>query len=465
MKVYILGASKAGEECYKKTNKFCNILGFIDNDNEKWGKYLVEKVEIFSPEILKINKEYDLIIIASMHTEEIAKQLQEMNIDNFIVLPLNAEDIIHPDFKVYIDYSNKAFKFFAKIKRLQLNIENISISEYNKRYLSEKNLSELFLYADFLWNIYKYHGFPNNLLDYGGGSGLLGMFAKYLGVKNVYYIDIYDVSCKDVEMIANELKIYLNDYICGDIDEVIEYSLLSDIYFDAIVSYDVLEYIYDLDNFFKKLPQVCESNCFVSMWSIKESDSLTRNGAEYLIDFDKLKKDIKTFKNVYILPTNKKSSNVIGLCLQDKPYSNILEEYIEEQDKMIYRLNSYYDILIKWMNKKNKDKSISNWLMEKGMDEIIIYGAGEIGQVLYTELIKDNRIKIKYICDNNKNSRYFIDYMEDINIINLNELNSNFKEMKNIIITPIHAYDKIYKSINNDYKHNIINLRTIIEEM
>ena len=52
-------------------------------------------------------------------------------------------------------------------------------------------------------------------------------------------------------MIAKELNIDLEDYICGDLDNVINYSILNNRYFDAIISNDVIEHIYDVDEYFK----------------------------------------------------------------------------------------------------------------------------------------------------------------------------------------------------------------------
>ena len=567
MKVYILGESTLGEKCYKNIRNYCNIIGFIDNDSKKKEKYTNGGIEIFSPQILKDNSDYDLIIIASMYVEEIVFQLRKNNIFNFILPPMDGKDISHKDFNVYVEYSKKACEFYYdRVKHLQQKVKKLSISEYNQRYLSGKPIIEIFRYVEFMWSTYKYSGSPNVFLDYGGGSGLLGAFVKYLGVENVYYHDIYNVLCEDAKIIANEINIEFNDYICGDLDDVIKYSILNNVYFDAVSSYDVLEHIYDVEDFLERLPQICKRDCFIGMWTTANSynarivkdieakhyqkeylgsknlvgwkerdallsyiqireqiimelvnrqgisisefdlirlvretrgmdkkdmythlnkfsiegihpkirkdkfpsntcDPLTGNWAEHLIDFDELAKSVKSFANVYIFPEEREEFDIIGFCLHNKAYSHILEEFIDEQDKQLFRHNAYYSMMSRWIKKLNTDKNIADWLVSKEIHEVIIYGAGELGLILYEQLIKDNRIVIKALCDKNKRTNSFSQFVRNIEMIDIDDLNSNIAEEKNIIVTPVHVYDEIHKSITRKIKHNVINLNTIIDEM
>jgi len=95
-----------------------------------------------------------------------------------------------------------------------------------------------------------------SLIDHGGGLGLLSLLAKELGVGRVIYNDIDPKFLEAAQSIARLMGCEADDYLLGDIDRLIEQ--LGSNTIDAMVSYDVLEHIYDLDDFFAEL---CSSSC------------------------------------------------------------------------------------------------------------------------------------------------------------------------------------------------------------
>lgn len=42
----------------------------------------------------------------------------------------------------------------------------------------------------------------NVFVDYGAGTGIMSLLAREMGFGAVLYVDIYDVSCRDAELIA-----------------------------------------------------------------------------------------------------------------------------------------------------------------------------------------------------------------------------------------------------------------------
>lgn len=111
-----------------------------------------------------------------------------------------------------MDYDNKnlcrkidlaTYKLFSKLKKIEIN--KLDISEYNMCYLNNKNLNQIFIYSQILYYILSENININNFLDYGGGTGLLSLLAIECGVPNVFYNDIYNISCRDAETIAKEL--------------------------------------------------------------------------------------------------------------------------------------------------------------------------------------------------------------------------------------------------------------------
>lgn len=150
--------------------------------------------------------------------------------------------------------ANSLFNDLRNIKPLDLNI-----SEYNQRYLKDKlqNLeSELardaYIVGSTLCESRKsLEGIV--FIEYGGGTGFLSLLSKKLGIGTVIYNDIYDISCKDAKKIAQILGCEADYYVQGAIDDLVEFCRGHRIKGDCIGSYDVLEHIYDTDDFGRKL--------------------------------------------------------------------------------------------------------------------------------------------------------------------------------------------------------------------
>jgi len=150
-------------------------------------------------------------------------------------------------------------------KLLNLDVTSLQLSEYNQRYLGIKISSlkgTLSLYSRLLYlalNNTQLSPKTSVLVDYGGGSGVISLLAAEMGVGTVIYNDIYDVSCKDVGILSNALGLPLDHIVCGDVDELMSYLQGNSISINAIVSYDVLEHIYDVETHFRKLGRLTGS--------------------------------------------------------------------------------------------------------------------------------------------------------------------------------------------------------------
>jgi len=192
------------------------------------------------------------------------KTLDDMKfIYNFAYLPKNT--------KLLTDINSAACRLYEKLK--VLNIDTLNISDYNKRYLNKRmgNLnSNLQLYSHLLsWALAKTEISKNKFVfvDYGAGIGILSLLAKELGVGTVIYNDIYDVSCKDAETIGNHVGNPADFYVQGDIEELINFIKKANINCNAIASYDVIEHIYDIEIFFKRIPLLSNDGLTIVMAS------------------------------------------------------------------------------------------------------------------------------------------------------------------------------------------------------
>lgn len=149
---------------------------------------------------------------------------------------------------------NRIFNDMQEINPLDLNI-----SEYNQRYLKDQlqNLrNSLFRYASIIEAALSQAEKPLAdmvFIEYGGGTGFLSLLAKRMRIGTVIYNDIYDVSCKDAKEIARILGCPADHYVQGNIDDLVAFCDEYKLKCDTVGSNDVLEHIYDIDDFCSKL--------------------------------------------------------------------------------------------------------------------------------------------------------------------------------------------------------------------
>jgi hypothetical protein len=142
-----------------------------------------------------------------------------------------------------------------------LDIQQLDVSDYTRRYLDN--------YRALLVPTLQLHGHllalaladgPEDLrravlVDYGGGSGLLSLLARAAGVGTVVYTDIYDVACRDAQVLASAIGCEADAYLEGDVDDVLARLEQLRLEATAVASYDVIEHIYDTDAFLTALPR------------------------------------------------------------------------------------------------------------------------------------------------------------------------------------------------------------------
>ena len=140
-------------------------------------------------------------------------------------------------------------RLLAKIQAVDLS--SLAVSDYTRRYLSDQLRSAAYIgtFAQVLseatsdWDA---DLGSMRMVELGGGTGLQTLLAIESGVGHVTYSDIYDVSCADVVEIAHAVGLDIPRIICADTDDLVAQlnADLADV--DAILSYDVIEHIYDV---------------------------------------------------------------------------------------------------------------------------------------------------------------------------------------------------------------------------
>jgi 2-polyprenyl-3-methyl-5-hydroxy-6-metoxy-1,4-benzoquinol methylase len=155
------------------------------------------------------------------------------------------------------DINSAASRLHKKVE--VLDGHSLPISHYNKHYFDsyQKDILRVLQRSSFILflstSVYRKPLSDLVFVDYGGGTGFLALLAKELGIGTVIYSDIYDISCQDARVIADSLQLVANSYVCGDVDELLDFLQRERIHCDAIMSYDVLEHIYNVESFLHKL--------------------------------------------------------------------------------------------------------------------------------------------------------------------------------------------------------------------
>ena len=110
-------------------------------------------------------------------------------------------------------------------------------------------------------------------------------------------------------------------------------------------------------------------------------------------------------------------------------------------------------LMNEWVKVKQANKSVGNYLLEKGYKRIAIYGMSYAGQRLYDEL-QDSQIEIAGCIDQKGGGKY-----RDHPIQGVNTLSDGVDA---VIVTPIFFYDEIRSSLEKTTSADIISLEEII---
>lgn len=134
-----------------------------------------------------------------------------------------------------------------------------------------------------------------------------------------------------------------------------------------------------------------------------------------------------------------------------KFYKLCNEKEIDKVQKFI----EFYDILVKWIQHKQKGKTFVSYIENNDFDSVAIYGMKEMGLLLFSEL-QNNDINV--VCAIDKNAE-LLDCEIEIPVI------SNLENIPNvdvIIVTPIHYFDSIHKELRGFTKAEIVSIEDLI---
>jgi hypothetical protein len=167
----------------------------------------------------------------------------------------------YPKESPYLNIVNRSAEVLeAKLRNL--NCQELPVSDYCKRYYAydlRKITFMLQAYCIMLTSaieLARKEASEITLVDHGGGVGILSLLAKLSGIKTVIHQDIDPVISADARTIANQFGIPAEHYICGETKAFVEYVNRNNLNVNIFGSRNVIEHIYDLDNFFNEMSKM-----------------------------------------------------------------------------------------------------------------------------------------------------------------------------------------------------------------
>lgn len=128
--------------------------------------------------------------------------------------------------------------------------------------------------------------------------------------------------------------------------------------------------------------------------------------------------------------------------------------------KRVKKQLSYYKLLLNWNLSDTKDEKLGANLSERGYKNVMIYGAGDLGKILYHKI--NTSVNVCAFIEKNPKA----EQIENIPILSCNDAKSKMEETDCIIVTPIFDFEAIQRELPiKDNKVSIIPLDTLIYDL
>lgn len=132
------------------------------------------------------------------------------------------------------------------------------------------------------------------------------------------------------------------------------------------------------------------------------------------------------------------------------------EKKIIKGEKESYKFRGYYELTRKWVEAYQLGKSLEDLLLEKGYENIAIYGMGDVGCLLFREL-EPSKIKVKYGIDKGTIGRGF-----HLQIV---APSNDMEKVDAIIVTAVFAFDEIKAMLESMVNCPVVALDDLIYEL
>ena len=122
-------------------------------------------------------------------------------------------------------------------------------------------------------------------------------------------------------------------------------------------------------------------------------------------------------------------------------------------EEKAYRYETYWRVLDRWLYLKESGRNMADYLEEKGIHSVAIYGVGMLGEHLLKELQEGN-VKVCYGIDAKKDK-----IKAEIPIYSIYE---ELPETDAIIVTVPYAFEEIKERLEKKTSYLILSLESLI---
>ena len=143
---------------------------------------------------------------------------------------------------------------------------------------------------------------------------------------------------------------------------------------------------------------------------------------------------------------------VLGISFSYKTFKTRIKRVSNMSDKHL----EMFLLMNRWLQNEHKGKKIADYLKEKGIHNVMIYGVGGIGKNLYEQL-KREEFEIKYLVDQNKN--------QTLDGRGIKGLNDKMDPADAVVVTAIYYFEELEEELKIRFGCPVISLADIIYKM
>lgn len=147
---------------------------------------------------------------------------------------------------------------------------------------------------------------------------------------------------------------------------------------------------------------------------------------------------------------------IAGVVLGGAASGSVMAKRIFEQEKKTEKFKQYYHVLNKWMQLNQKGISLEKYFLEHDYHTAAIYGMGEVGNLLWTEL-KNSDVKVEYGIDKGANA-----CDGDLMIVDIDD---NLQPVDVVVVTAMFVFDEIAEKLEEKLDCPILSLEDVVYEI
>lgn len=139
---------------------------------------------------------------------------------------------------------------------------------------------------------------------------------------------------------------------------------------------------------------------------------------------------------------------------------NVRDERIDntaEIEKKLQKQIAFYQLLVKWVSKKNSGHLLADTLLARDCKKVAIYGFAELGKLVAEELSCSSDVSVEYVIDKKDFS--------DIDNIKIVKPSASNPKVDAIIVSAITSYKEIKNELIELGYKNIFSLNELVDEM